>query len=154
MLRNSTLKSRRLVRGDKIEIYVHFIWTTFDRQEWLTPKLEVDLFPIIIGLGERHGCRTMAINGVTDHMHWLVKYSSTTRTCDVAKDAKGNSSEWLGNQIESFKWRPTYAAFSVSRWNVRKICNYIARQKEHHLQGTTDSRLESEDKWLEIPDGE
>ena len=149
-----TLMSQKIIRSDKIEIYIHFIWTTFDRRPWLTPAIEVDLFPIIVSLGARHGCKTLALNGVPDHLHWLVKYSSTTRTCDVAKDAKGNSSEWMGRQIEVFKWRPTYAAFSVSKWNVRKICAYIERQKQHHADNTTIKRLESEDELLEIADGE
>ena len=139
------------MRHDKIEIYIHFIWTTWDRHRWISPELEVDLFPILIALGERHHAKTLAINGVPDHLHWLVKYSSTTRTCDLIKDAKGNSSEWMGNQIEWFKWRPTYAAYSVSRWDVRKICEYIGAQKEHHANGTADRRMESRD---EIPDGE
>ena len=94
------------------------------------------------------------MDGVEDHLHWLVKYSSTTLTCNLAKDAKGTSSKWMGEQLELFKWRPTYAAYSVSRWDVPKIMNYIARQKEHHAQGTADKRLESEDEWLEIADGE
>ena len=148
------LSNRRSVRGDKIEIYVHFIWTTWDRTAWITPESETDLFPIINAVGQDNGVKTLALNGMPDHLHWLVKYSSTTRTCDVAKNVKALSSGWMRNHLEWFKWRPTYAAYSVSRWDTVKIRAYIEAQKEHHLKATTRSGLESEDETLEISDGE
>lgn len=144
--------NRRLVRGDKIEIYVHFIWTTWDRHEWITPELEAELFPLINSLGQERGVKTLALNGVPDHIHWLTKYSSTTLTCDLVKEVKAISSGWMGDRLEWFKWRPTYAAFSVSRWDIPRIRAYIENQKAHHSQGTTRKRLESADELAEIAD--
>jgi hypothetical protein len=46
------------------------------------------------------------------------------------------------NRKLDFKWQGSYAALSVSRWDVRKIANYIARQHEHHVQGTALDALE------------
>ena len=132
------------MRYDKIEIYAHLIWTTYDRHPLITPELEADLFPVLCEMVERHGGKTLAVNGVPDHVHMLVKYSSTTRTCDLIKDVKGASSSFLNEQLGDFKWRPTYAAFSVSRWDVNKIANYIARQKEHHAEGTIIEALEAD----------
>ncbi len=142
------------MRLDKIEIYIHIIWTTYDRHPLISPEIEADLFPIICEIGERHKVKTLAINGTPDHVHWLTKFSSTTRLCDLVKDAKGASSLAANDILRNFKWRPTYAAFSVSRWNVRQIAEYIARQKEHHAEGTIKLALESMDEALEIPDGE
>ena len=145
----------RSVRHDKIEIYVHFIWTVYDRRPLITPAIEDDLFPIIHQMGERHKVKTVALNGVADHIHWLTKYSSTTRTCDLVKDAKGASSAYANGVLGNFKWRPTYAAYSVSRWNMKLIVDYIQRQKEHHDAGSTHSNLESNDDGVgEIADGE
>jgi REP element-mobilizing transposase RayT len=142
------------MRRDKIEIYIHIIWTVYDRHPLITPKLEEDLFPIICDIGDRHKVKTLGINGTTDHVHWLTKFSSTTRLCDLVKDAKGASSLFANDVLGNFKWRPTYAAFSVSRWNTRQIAEYIARQKEHHANGTTRARLESDDEEYKILDGE
>ena len=139
------------VRRDKIEIYLHFIWVVYDRHQLITPQIETDMFPIICEMGGRHGVKTLAINGIPDHVHWLVKYSSTTRTCDLVKDAKRVSSAFANGALGNFQWRPTYAAYSVSRYHVRRIINYIARQKEHHAAGTTIDALESNDD-NEIPD--
>ena len=142
------------MRKDKVEIYIHVMWTTWNREFLLTPELELDLFPILVGMGERHKVQTLTINGVPDHLHWLVKFSSTTRLCDLVKDAKGTSSLTLNARLGNFKWRPTYAAYSVSRWDVRQLIRYIANQKEHHSQKTADPRLEPGDFADNIPDGE
>ena len=133
------------MRHDKIEIYIHIMWTTWNREFLLTPAVEADLFPILIAMGERHKAKTLALNGVPDHLHWLVKFSSTTRLCDLVKDAKGTSSQALNERMGNFKWRPTYAAYSVSHWNVRQIADYIGRQKEHHAHKTVKDILEPDE---------
>jgi putative transposase len=94
---------------------------------------------------ERHNARVLGINGVADHVHLLVKVSSTTSLCNVVKDAKGVSSRFANERMPTFKWRPTYAAFSVSRWDIPRIRDYIARQKEHHARGTIKPQLESDE---------
>ena len=127
------------MRRDKIEIYIHILWTTWNREFLITPSLEVDLFPLLVAMGERHRAHTLMVNGVPDHIHWLVRFSSTTLLCDLVKDAKGTSSKCLNETLGNFKWRPTY---SVSPWNVPKIKDYIARQKEHHADKTFKPRLE------------
>ena len=103
------------------------------------------MFPLICNIGESHGVKTLAINGTPDHLHWLTKFSSTTRLCDLVKEAKGASARSAIQELGHFKWRPTYAAFSVSRWNTRQIADYISRQKEHHANGTVKLALESSD---------
>ena len=142
------------MRRDKIEIIIHIMWTTWNRDFLLTPELEIDLFPILIEMGERHKAKTIRVNGVPDHVHWLVKFSSTTRLCDLVKDAKGTSSQFLNEQLGNFKWRPTYAAYSVSPWNVRQIAAYIAGQKEHHALKTFKPRLEPGQDQDAFVDGE
>jgi REP element-mobilizing transposase RayT len=132
------------MRHDKIEIYIHLIWTTWDREPFITPELEADIFPIMCEIVERHGAKILAVNGVADHVHLLVKFASITRLCDLVKDVKGVTSRTLNERNVPFKWRPTYAAFSVSRWNVRSLIGYIERQKEHHARGTTVEMLESD----------
>lgn len=135
------------MRQDKIEVYVHLIWTTWERTHWITPELERLMFPVLCEIANRHNALVLGVNGTGDHVHLLVKFSSTTRLCDLVKDAKGASSRLANDHLGdfTFKWRPTYAAFSVSRWNVRALCAYITRQKEHHAANTTNPHLESDE---------
>ena len=41
-----------------------------------------------------------------------------------------------------FKWQASYSAFTVNRWDVRKVINYIKKQKEHHATGQVIESLE------------
>jgi putative transposase len=136
------------MRHDKIEIYAHILWTTYDRHPLISPQLEAELFPLICNIGESHGVKTLAINGMPDHLHWLAKFSSTTRLCDLVKEAKGASARLALKKLDYFKWRPTYAAFSVSRWDIRNIAGYVAGQKEHHASGDLKMALESGDELI------
>ena len=44
-----------------------------------------------------------------------------------------NSKRWV---MGKFNWQAGYAAFSVSRWDLDTIFNYIAKQEEHHAGKT------------------
>ena len=132
------------MRRDKVVIYLHLIWTTWDREPFITTEIEPEIYDIIGAMVARHDARVLKIGGVADHVHLLIQIASTTRLCDLVKDAKGASSHFAAQRMGAFRWRPTYAAFSVSRWNKAGLMDYIARQKEHHANGTLDLRLEDD----------
>ena len=49
---------------------------------------------------------------------------------------KGVSSHFVNDELEcQFKWQGSCGAFTVSRWDVDKIKQYVQRQKEHHATG-------------------
>ncbi len=132
----------KTARRDKVEIYLHLMWTTRDREPLISPEWEEELFAVMHEMLERHRCGLVASGGVEDHVHLLITFHATTCLSDLMKDLKGTSSRFAGGRVDNFKWRPTYAAFSVSRWDVRKIKKYILNQKEHHAQGTFKDALE------------
>jgi hypothetical protein len=45
---------------------------------------------------------------------------------------------------EFFKWQGGYGAFSVSPRHLRRVRDYIARQREHHLSNNLLPSLEPE----------
>jgi len=141
------------MRGDKVEIYIHLIWTVWDREPLISPELEESLYKLTRAMIERHDATVISIGGVADHVHLLVRSASTTRVCDMVKDAKGAASRLIHQTVNGFKWRPTYAAFSVSRWDVSALAGYIANQKQHHAKGTIKAQLEQNDEVV-IYDGE
>jgi hypothetical protein len=58
---------------------------------------------------------------------------------------KGASSHLVAHEIAAgyeFKWQGGYGALSVSRGHVRRVCEYIKRQKEHHGHGDLWPALE------------
>ena len=101
---------------------------------------------MIVSATRKLGCTTLAINGMPDHVHLLIKHNTTSTIADVVKRAKGTSSRMINQYVlidDYFQWGKGYGAFSVSRWDTDKIVNYIQCQKEHHQRGYLLEDLES-----------
>jgi REP element-mobilizing transposase RayT len=123
------------MRRNKLSLYVHFVWTTWDRLPLITPAIERALYRNIIESAQSLGCRVLAINGVEDHVHVFLALPSTVSIAELVQKMKGASAHFVNNQMAleyHFKWQGFYGAFSVSRWDISKIINYIKNQKEHH----------------------
>jgi len=75
----------------------------------------------------------------------LVIFPTTITIADVLKHVKGVSSRFVNETLRpsaQFKWQGSYGAFTVSRWDVARIKEYIKRQKEHHRGGELVPELE------------
>jgi REP element-mobilizing transposase RayT len=83
---------------------------------------ELDLIPLMI-------------NSMPDHVHILLKLSSTLSIAYIVQQLKGTSSRFM-NEItgnnDLFEWSRGYGAFTVGKKDVDVVANYIKRQKEHH----------------------
>jgi putative transposase len=89
------------------------------------------------------GVEVVAFNGVTDHVHLLVRIPTTVSVADLVKQVKGSSSHMLGKRLRvPFKWQGGYGAFSLSTSHVPRIREYVLNQEQHHADGTTHEPLE------------
>ena len=143
------------MRKNKIEVYVHFVWPTWDRLPLIHPTIERRLHRFIAAVAVEMGCKVLAINGTEDHVHVLLSLRTTVTIADLAKRMKGASSLFANTELFSesqFKWSGSYGAFSVSRWDVPKIMEYIKRQKEHHATGELLSEYEVSDMFQQSAD--
>ena len=127
------------------EIYLHLVWSTWDRH----PLLTADRVPAVYGTIQHEcqalGCEVIAIGGMPDHVHLLVQVPPTVAPATLAKQVKGSSSHLVnpahGTRAE-FRWQRGYGAFSVSRQHVERIRRYVLNQEEHHRSGRTADFLE------------
>lgn len=129
-----------------ISVYLHLVWATWDRMMWIEPTNERRIYRMIVSATKNLGCTALAINGMPDHIHLLIKLTTTTNIAEIVKRAKGTSSRLINQNTlitDHFQWGKGYGAFSVSRWDTEKIIHYIRRQKEHHLKGILIEDLES-----------
>jgi REP element-mobilizing transposase RayT len=70
-----------------------------------------------------------------DHVHALIDLPTNLSIEDVMQLFKGSSSHWVNEQrlvAGKFGWGRGYGAFSVSESGVTEVCDYIAKQEEHH----------------------
>lgn len=88
----------------------------------------------------------MTINGMPDHIHLVVNFPTTISVANLVKKAIGVSSRFINQQLildEHFKWQVGYGAFTISRWDLHQIINYVKNQKKHHASGDLEVDLEN-----------
>jgi REP element-mobilizing transposase RayT len=113
----------------------HIVFSTKNRQPLLTHAHQLRLYTYIGGTIRDLGGIALAINGMEDHVHLLVKLRPDKALSDVMRDLKANTSGWMHDtfpDLKDFSWQRGYGAFTVSQSNIEKVRGYIAQQKEHH----------------------
>jgi REP element-mobilizing transposase RayT len=115
--------------------FYHLVFSTKHRVPLITSELESRLFPFIGGILRDLRCQLLAINGMPDHVHLLIRYRADLSHSDMVRHIKSRSSKWI-NESESssghFIWQEGYGGFTVSKSAVPEVEAYIASQKEHH----------------------
>jgi REP element-mobilizing transposase RayT len=89
----------------------------------------------------------MAIGGVEDHVHVVVRFATTISIADLVKQLKGSSSRAVNRDCPEasgrFRWQGTYGVFAVERAGLDRVVRYVQRQCEHHRAGDVDALLET-----------
>ena len=114
---------------------VHCVWSTKNRQPFLTSDLHERLWPYLSGIAKENKMKTLAIGGVADHVHMLVSLPPTLSIAKAIQLLKGNSSKWIHEtfpKMRSFEWQEGYGAFSIGLSAVDATVSYIKNQAEHH----------------------
>ena len=116
-------------------LYVHFVFSTKDRQPTLRPDLRNRIWRYIGGIARKAETKAIEIGGTADHIHALVSMAPTMAPADIVKILKGNSSKWINQSLGlpcRFEWQEGYGAFSVSCSQIDRIVAYIRNQEQHH----------------------
>ena len=91
-------------------------------------------------------CDPIAVGGMPDHVHLLVRIPSTVTIAMVAQAVKGASSCLMNDEIQpggSFAWQSSYGARSVDPWDVSTVAAYVRNQRVHHDRLKTVDDLEA-----------
>ena len=86
------------------------------------------------------GYETLAINGMPDHVHLLIKTGPKFDISALMKNLKGVTSALVNDMTahtENFRWQEGYFAKSVTPSHLPKVLAYVKNQKEHHQKGET-----------------
>jgi len=88
---------------------------------------------------QNHKHKMLSINGMPDHVHFLIGFHTTQSVADLMQDVKADSSQWINeNKLTTsrFEWQSGYGVFSYSKSQVPAVINYIQNQKQHHYKKT------------------
>jgi len=142
------------MQRSKIEVFVHYVWTTKNRLFLTEPAMERGLNRTIGRETVRLKCKPLAFGAMPDHVHVVVKMHSTVAVASLAQAMKGVASKMLNADFSfenGFDWQDRYGAFSVGRGDeLQNVLAYVRRQKEHHAQGDVWSEweeAETEEDW-------
>ena len=112
----------------------HLVFSTKDRQPWITPELKEPLYRYLGGLILRERGTLLAAGGMPDHVHLVVRLPPRRSLSTLLRFIKSESSRWLKEQIEdgTFAWQQGYSAFSVSPSQMTPLLRYVQHQELHH----------------------
>jgi len=125
-------------------ILVHLVFSTKNREPFITPELEVELHRYMAGIFRELKSPTLSIGGTDDHIHILLALSRTETMANLVEEAKTSTSKWIktkGRQYRGFHWQSGYGAFSIGQSNVPALKRYISTQREHHAHKSFQAEL-------------
>ncbi len=90
-------------------------------------------------------CSLVEANGMSDHVHVLVRVWPAVSVSKLVQEIKGATSRILNARFEQpvpFQWQKGYGAFSISQRNVPVVAEYVKHQKRRHAEGVVLDALE------------
>ena len=151
------------------QIYIHNVMAVRGRESLIQHSWEEDLYKYISGVVKHKGQKMIAINGMPDHIHFLIGMRPSCCLSDLIREIKKSSNEYINeNKLSHFKfqWQEGFGAFSYGHSSLDHVIAYIHKQKEHHKKKTFKTeykeilesfQLEYKDEflfdWMEQIDG-
>ena len=112
-------------------VIVHLVFSTKDREPWITREMRPRLHAYLAEVARGHGCLAYRVGGVADHVH----LARTMTQSYLVKELKTSSNHWLGKQdahFSAFAWQRGYGIFSFGKSQLPALIEYIDNQEEHH----------------------
>ena len=112
----------------------HVVFSTARRKPLILESQTSELYAYMGGIARRLNGVLLAIGGMPDHVHLLIRLPADLAPAIAVQAIKANSSKWMRQERgePDFGWQAGYSAFSVSASAVPRVCAYIAGQAEHH----------------------
>ena len=121
------------------QIYIQIVFAVKGRDSLISPKWEEELYKYITGIVQNKGQKMLAVNGIPNHIHFLIGMKPTCCLSDLVREIKKSSNTFIKeNRFTSsnFQWQEGFGSFSYSHSQLDNVINYIMNQKEHHTRKT------------------
>jgi putative transposase len=117
------------------QIYIQVVFAVRGRQSLIHSVWEEELYKYISGIVRNKQQKMLAINGMPDHIHFLVGMRPSCCLSDLVREIKKSSNDFINERKFSttkFNWQQGFGAFSYSHNDLDNVIRYIMNQKEHH----------------------
>lgn len=121
------------------QIYIQTIFAVKGRDSLIQPEWEEKLYKYITGIVQNKKQKMLAVNGIPDHIHFLIGMKPSCCLSDLVREIKKSSNEFVNeNKLSkfNFSWQEGFGAFSYSHSQLNDVIAYIMKQKEHHKKRT------------------
>lgn len=121
------------------QIYLHIIFAVKGRESVIGVKWEEELYKYITGIVQNKGNKMLAINGMPDHIHFVIGYNPNVKIPDLVREIKKASNKFIKEKKfvrSNFQWQEGYGVFSYSKSGLDSVIKYVRNQKEHHRKKT------------------
>jgi REP element-mobilizing transposase RayT len=117
------------------QIDMHLVFAVRNRESLILPEFREQLFKYIFGIIIGKKQKSLAVNGVSDHIHIFFGMQPTLFIPEFVKILKVESSNFVNENKflrRKFQWQEGYGIFAYSRSDRSQVINYILNQENHH----------------------
>ena len=117
------------------QIYIQVVFAVKGRESLIKEQWEEELYKYITGIVRNKGQKMLAINGMPDHIHFLIGMKPSCCLSDLVREVKKSSNDFIKEKKfvkYKFNWQEGFGAFSYSHSHLDKVIKYIMNQKFHH----------------------
>ena len=121
--------------GTFSQIYIQVVFAVKGRECVIHTSWEEELYKYISGIVRNKGQKMLAINGMPDHLHFIIWMKPSCCLSDLVREIKKSSNDFINEKKflkYKFSWQEGYGAFSYSHSALDNVIQYVNNQKEHH----------------------
>ena len=121
--------------GTFTQIYIQVVFAVKHKNSLIHSSWEEELYKYLTGICQNKEQKMLAINGMPDHIHFLMGMKPTCCLSDFVREVKKASTNFINDKKftkEKFHWQEGFGAFSYSHSSLNNVIKYIQNQKQHH----------------------
>ena len=125
--------------GTFSQIYIQVVFAVKGGDSLIHSSWEEELYRYISGIVRNKEQKLLAINGMPDHIHFIIGMKPSCCLSNLVREVKKSSNEFINQKKFSnykFCWQEGYGAFSYSHSALDEVIKYVVNQKEHHRKKT------------------
>ena len=121
--------------GTFSQIYIQTVFAVRNRECLIRDSWEKELYKYITSIVQNKRQKMLQINGMPDHIHFLIGMKPSCCLSDLVREVKKSSTGFVNEKSftkSKFQWQEGFGAFSYSQSSLDNVIAYIQNQKEHH----------------------
>jgi REP element-mobilizing transposase RayT len=91
-------KPKPLLCHELFHRFIQIVFAVKNRQNFISPSSEDELYKYISGIITAKEQKSLAVNGMPDHVHLLVGLKPSMRISDLVRDIKNNSTNFINKR--------------------------------------------------------